>query len=338
MSCLSQSTSAPGVTVQLSTPRAVDPTPTPDSTIIIAAVGDVMIARDVTALMEQHGAIYPFERVVPLLQDADLTIANLENTLTEGGTPADKFYTFRAPPRFASGLVDAGIDAVSLGNNHAADFGAIGLEDTLATLDAVDLPYAGAGMNEADARRAAHLVIDGQRVALLSYTDVMENAFAGPESFGVALATVDVIDADVRAAKADADIVIVALHSGIEYTDAPQPNQQQLARAAIDAGAALVLGHHPHTLQGVERYGDGLIIYSLGNFVYDLDNEDLTNLGPRAFETAVYYVTITDGLAIEARPVPVYIDPDQNRPRPATAEEGAAILARIDELNALANP
>ena len=338
VSCLSESTSAPGVTVQLSTATTVESKPTPDGTITIAAVGDVMIARDVTTLMEQHGAIYPFELVAPLLQDADLTIANLENTLTERGEEAIKAYTFRAPPRFASGLVDAGIDAVSLGNNHAADFGAVGLEDTLVALDAVSLPYAGAGMTEAAARRAARLVVDGQRVALLSYTDVMENTFAGLDSFGVALATVDAIDADVRAARSQSDVVIVALHSGIEYTDAPQPNQQQLARAAIDAGAAVVLGHHPHTLQGVERYGDGLIIYSLGNFVFDLDNEDLTNLGPRAFETAVYYVTITDGVAVDARPVPVYIDPDENRPRPATAEEGAAILTRIDGLNELANP
>ena len=100
----------------------------------------------------------------------------------------------------------------------------------------------------------------------------------------------------------------------------------------------MVLGHHPHTLQGVERYGDGLIIYSLGNFVFDLDNEDLTNLGPRAFETAIYYITLADGVPIDARAEPVYIDPVENRPRPATPEERAAILQRIDELNALANP
>jgi poly-gamma-glutamate synthesis protein (capsule biosynthesis protein) len=314
------------------------PSPTPDGSITIAAVGDVMIARRVTTLMEQHGAMYPFELVAPLLQDADLTIANLENTLTERGEEQVKAYVFRAPPRFASGLVEAGVDAVSLGNNHAADYGPTGLQDTLDALDAVGLPYAGAGMNEAHARRPAFFSIDGQRVALLSYTDVMENTFATADSHGVALATTDVIAADVGAAKSEADIVIVALHSGIEYTDAPQPNQQSLARAAIDAGAALVIGHHPHTLQGVERYGDGLILYSLGNFVFDLDNEDLTNLGPRAFESAVYYVTITDGVAVEVRPEPVFIDPEEIRPRPAAGEQRAAILARIEQLNALAEP
>ncbi len=320
-------------------------TPTPDGTITIAAVGDVMLARDLTTLMEQHGAIYPFERVALLLRNADLTIANFEGTFTERGSPADKLYTFRTPPRFAQGLADAGIDLVSLGNNHAADYGPDGLEDTLAALDTVGIRHAGAGINESAAHRPAQIVVDGQRVAFLSYTNILENTFAGADSAGVALATTDAVDADVRAAKAQADVVIVALHSGVEYTDAPQPGQQQLARAAIDAGATLVLGHHPHTLQGVERYpsassgqAGGLIIYSLGNFVFDLDEDDLTQLGPRAFQTAVYYITITNGAVIDARPEPVYIDPGEDRPRPATTDEAAAIRERIDQLNDLANP
>lgn len=342
IACSNASTSAPAVTVE---PTRVPATATSDGTITIAAVGDIMLARDISTLMEQHGAGYPFERVAPLLRNADLTIANFEGTFTERGSPADKLYTFRTPPRFAQGLADAGIDIVSLGNNHAADYGPDGLEDTLKALDAAGVHHAGAGVNESDAYRAAQMIVDGQRVAFLSYTDIMENTFAGPDSAGVALATTDVIDADVRAAKAQADIVIVALHSGVEYTDAPQPDQQQLARAALDAGAALVLGHHPHTLQGVEHYpsassgqAGGLIIYSLGNFVFDLDNDDLTQLGPRAFQTAVYYITIRDGEAVDARPEPVYIDPDEDRPRPATTDEAAAILGRIDELNDLANP
>jgi poly-gamma-glutamate synthesis protein (capsule biosynthesis protein) len=180
------------------------------------------------------------------------------------------------------------------------------------------------------------LDIGGLRVALLSYTDIMENTFAGPDSAGVTLATTDAIAMDVEAARAQADVVIVALHFGVEYTDAPQPNQQSLARAAIDAGALLVLGHHSHTLQGRERYGNGLIVYSLGNFVFDLDNEDLTNLGPRAFQTAVLYVTLSANDVLDVRVAPVTIDPDENRPRPATPQEAAAINARFDELDALA--
>jgi len=223
-------------------------TATPDGVVTIAAVGDVMLARDLVTLMDEHGALYPFERVAHLLRDADITVANLEGALTERGAPADKLYTFRTPPRFARGLAEAGIDVVSLGNNHVADFGPEGIEDTLAALDAVGVRHAGAGMDEASARRPAMTEADGLRVAFLSYTDVLENTFAGPDAPGAALATSEAIAEDVMAARAQADVVIVLLHSGVEYTDAPQPAQQQLARAAIDAGALLVLGHHPHTL------------------------------------------------------------------------------------------
>jgi poly-gamma-glutamate synthesis protein (capsule biosynthesis protein) len=329
------STPPADVTPPARTPAST-PSPTSDGTITIAAVGDVMLARDLTTLMDEHGAIYPFERVLPLLRNADITIANFEGTFTGRGSPADKLYTFRTPPRFASGLADAGIDIVSLGNNHTADFGPNGVQDTIAALDGAGIRHAGAGMNEAQARKPALMNVAGLRVALLSYTNVMENTFAGADSAGVALATGAVIDVGVRAAKAQADVVIVALHSGVEYTDAPQPDQQALAHAAIDAGATLVLGHHPHTLQGVQRYRGGLIIYSLGNFVFDLDEDDLTQLGPRAFQTAVYSITLRGAQVLDVHPAPVFIDPVEDRPRPATAGEAAEILQRIDQLNQLA--
>jgi poly-gamma-glutamate synthesis protein (capsule biosynthesis protein) len=317
-------------------PSPTTPTPaasTGDGVITIAAVGDVSLGRQVAERMEQQGALYPFELVTGLLQDAGLTIANMENALTERGAPAGKLFTFRAPPRFAEGLAQAGIDIVSLANNHTADFGPDGVADTLAALDDAGVLHAGAGMDGAQARRPAFVEVGGLRLAFLSYTDVPENTFAGPDSPGVALATTDAIAQDVAAARAQAGVVVVALHFGIEYTDAPQPEQQLLARAAIDAGALLVLGHHPHTLQGWERYNGGLIIYSLGNFVFDLDDMDLANLGPRAYQTAVLYVTLSENEVLDVRAQPVAIEESEDRPRPPTVDEAAAILARIDELN-----
>lgn len=331
-----------------SAPAAVAPTssatqaptstapPTPSGVVTIGAVGDVMLARDITTLMDEHGAIYPFEHVAGLLQNADITIANFEGSFTERGVEQSKLYTFRTPPRFASGLAQAGIDIVSLGNNHTADYGPDGVADTIAALDAAGVRHAGGGMNEAEARQPAFVEAQGLRIAFLSYTNIMENTFAGPDSAGVAFATTDAITADVQAARAQAGVVIVGLHSGVEYTDAPQPDQQQLARAAIDAGALLVLGHHPHTLQGRERYGNGLIVYSLGNFVFDLDADDLSNLGPRAFQTVVLYVTLSASEILDVRTAPVVIDPSEDRPRPATPDEAAAINARLADLDAIA--
>lgn len=334
--CTTHTSSDPNVAT-IPAPSAI-PSPTPDGEVTIAAVGDIMLARDITYLMEANGALYPFERVRPLLENADLTIANMEGTFTERGVAADKLYTFRTPPSFAAGLAQAGIDLVSLGNNHAMDFGPAGLEDTLAALDAAGVLHTGAGANERAARTPVFLTIDGLRIAYLSYVSISETVFAGPDSAGTARATVAAITSDVQSARAEADAVIVALHSGVEYTDAPQPEQQQLAHAAIDAGAALVLGHHPHTLQGWEYYGRGLIVYSLGNFVFDLDADDLANLGLRAFQTIVLYVTLTAGGVQDVRAEPVLIDPSEDRPRPATPDEAASVLDRLDSLNELAGP
>lgn len=336
--CTTHTSSDPNVAT-IPAPTAIStPSPTPDGEVTIAAVGDIMLARDLIDLMEANGALYPFERVRSLLEDADLTIANMEGTFTERGIAAGKLYTFRTPPRFAAGLAQAGIDLVSLGNNHTMDFGPEGLEDTLAALDAAGIRHTGAGANERAARSPVLVTIDGVRIAFLSYTSISETVFAGPDSSGVAQATVDAITSDVQSARAEADVVIVALHSGVEYTDAPQPEQQQLAHAAIDAGAALILGHHPHTLQGWEYYGDGLIVYSLGNFVFDLDADDLANLGPRAFESIVLYVTLTPGGVQDVRAQPVFIDPGEDRPRPATPDEASAILERLDALHEMAGP
>ncbi len=170
LTCNSDASAAPPTAAATTTAAATatpQPTPTqaarpaatetPVPTIIIAAVGDLMIARDVTTLMQQHGAAYPFERVLPLFEGADLLIGNLEGTFTDRGDPLDKFYPFRTPPEFAEALTLAGFDAVSLANNHSYDFGLTGLEGTLATL-------------------AATPVI----VALLSFNDIGETASQRP--------------------------------------------------------------------------------------------------------------------------------------------------------------
>lgn len=331
-----------GVTIEvLGTPT---PQPAPEAAatsepsrrVTLNAVGDLMLARRIVTLMDQNGALYPYEAVQHLLDDADLTIGNLEGTFTDGGVQANKFYTFRTPPRHAIGLAQAGFDVVSLGNNHAMDFGEEGLVDTLAALDEAGVRHSGAGLDAAAARQPAVLEANGLRIAFLSYNGAaLSEAFPADEvTPGVALAEAEAIRADVAAALTEADLAIVSLHVGIEYVDEPNQDQIVLSRAAIDAGAALVLGHHPHVLQGWEQYGEGYIFYSLGNFVFDLDFEDLEVLGPRPFQTYVLHLELTaDGVErFEMRPV--FIDPAQNRPVPAEGERLNEVEARIELLNA----
>jgi poly-gamma-glutamate capsule biosynthesis protein CapA/YwtB (metallophosphatase superfamily) len=331
-------TTAPEVqpTVLASTqpPLAPTDTPIPTGRVTLHAVGDLMLERDIITLMDEHGSIYPFAAVADVLGAADITIANMEGTFTERGTQATKFYTFRTPPRHAIGLAQAGIDVVALGNNHTMDYGAVGLQDTLKALADAEVPYSGAGTNATEARKPVLLEVNGLRLAFLSYNGVGEATFAGASSPGVARADIAWVRQDVASALTAADVVIVSLHDGTEYQDAPTGAQRAFAQAAIDVGAALVLGSHAHVFQGWQSYGDGIIVWGLGNFVFDLDFDDLATLGPRPFQTAIMRFEMTKNGVQSVEAVPVYIDPAKNRPVIATGEQKSAIEDRIQRLNA----
>lgn len=240
-------------------------------TIAIAAVGDIMLGGTAGPELDKLGYDYPFVHVKPLWADSALVFGNLEGPLTERATgKAEKQYVFRSPPgRVTQALAAAGIGAVSLANNHTLDYGADGLADTIAALKAGGIAYAGAGKNSRSARAPAFIDAGGKRVALLAYSATLpEEFFAGASTPGTAFAHEAHVRADVAAARARADIVLVSFHWGREGSTELRDYQIKLGHAAIEAGAHAVLGHHPHILQGVERYRDGIIFYSLGNFVF----------------------------------------------------------------------
>lgn len=239
--------------------------------LTIAAVGDIMLGGTAGPELKQLGYDYPFVHVRPLWADSALVVGNLEGPLTERATgKAEKQYVFRSPPdRVTRALVAAGIGAVSLANNHTLDYGADGLADTTAALQAAGIAYAGAGSDSRGARAPAFIAAGRRRVALLAYSATLpEEFFAGASTPGTAFAHEAHVRADVAAARARADIVLVSFHWGREGTTELRDYQTKLGHAAIEAGAQAVLGHHPHILQGVERYRDGIIFYSLGNFVF----------------------------------------------------------------------
>jgi poly-gamma-glutamate synthesis protein (capsule biosynthesis protein) len=206
----------------------------------------------------------------------------------------------------------AGFDVLTLANNHAMDYGAVGLQDTLQILNQYSLQVVGAGNDSAAARAPVLIERNGMRVAFLGYVDVpVENGgfdtrtwIATRNTPGVAWAYPEQITADVTAAKQLADVVVVLLHSGYELNETIANNQRLEAHTAIDAGATLVIGAHPHILQRVEYYKNGLIAYSLGNFVFD-DYEGVVNatvifnavLTPAGLQSWDYTpVLIEDGL------------------------------------------
>ncbi len=255
---------------------APSPTPQPAWPITIAAVGDVMLARSVATAITADDPAVPFAGVRAVIEEADIALANVECAISSRGAPEPKSYTFQAPPLAARGIAEAGFDAVSLANNHALDYGIDALADTIALLGAEGVAAVGAGNDLAEALTPAMLVHEGVRVAVLGFADVPSEAGydmraweAGPSSPGIAWADPSTVTAAVAEAASATDIVVVMLHFGAEYATEPNEAQRLVARAAIDAGARLVVGHHPHVLQEVEEYGGGLIAYSMGNFVFD---------------------------------------------------------------------
>jgi poly-gamma-glutamate capsule biosynthesis protein CapA/YwtB (metallophosphatase superfamily) len=255
-------------------------TTTPSFHVNLAAVGDIMLARTIGEQVESQGPEIVFSGVQSVFKTADVLVGNLECTLTEGGDQQPKGYPFAASPETTQALALAGFDVLSLANNHSMDYGREGLIDTINNLAQYGITSVGAGEDLAKALTPAMLERNGLRMAFLAYVDVPmeENGFdtrtwiATASTPGIAWADLDQIRSDVIAARQQADIVIVLLHSGYEvgtYIPSISPNQQAEAYAAIDAGATLVIGSHPHILQTIERYRNGLIAYSLGNFAFD---------------------------------------------------------------------
>ena len=315
--------------------------------VTLDAVGDIMLARSIGRQMAERGPAFPFERVQPVLATADVRTGNLELPLTERGAPAAKDYVFRAPPSVVAGLRYAGFDVLSLANNHTLDYGPEGLLDTLATLERAGIASTGAGRTPEEAHAPAIITVKGLRLAFLSYVTVLndhrsgwvaESMVAAPGRPGVAWGTPEAIRRDVEAAKRRADLVIVSVHSGWEYQPAPAPTQVGLAHAAVDAGAALVLGAHPHVLQGLEFYRGVPIIYSLGNFVFDLDEDDYRQPGLPSILSVIFRVTLTARGAQSVRFIPAVIDAREGRPVPVTGAEARPVLQRLYALTEALQP
>ncbi|TXH22995.1 MAG: CapA family protein, partial [Elusimicrobia bacterium] len=260
---------------------AVPPPPVVASTapagtpITVAAVGDIMLAHRAPPLLEAHGTGYPFEATREALSAADIAFGNLETPVSHrrGKPHPKKEYRFVTKPAHIAGLADAGFDLLSVANNHTGDFGPDVFLDTLGHVEKLKIKTVGGGRNTAAARAPALFVVRGTTVAFLAYSHTHPMEFhAGPKKPGTAFPTEAVVAADVAAARETAGRVIVSIHWGKEYQSTPTESQRALARAAATAGADAVIGHHPHTYQGVEAIGTVPVVYSLGNFAFGTRN------------------------------------------------------------------
>ena len=249
--------------------------------ITLLFVGDIMLSRAVGAMMEKSGNWeYPFLETAEFLRSADLTFGNLEGPISSHGTNVGSIYSFRANPKVAEGLVYAGFDVLSLANNHIWDYGREAFIDTIQILESIGISPVGGGLNYKKAHEPAIKVVGDTKLAYLAYTGLVPPISGSKEATpATSFLEIETAVADIQTSKTLADIVIFSFHWGNEYDTVPDDYQKTMAHALIDAGADLIIGHHPHIVQGVEKYGNGFIAYSLGNFVFDQNFSEETMRG-----------------------------------------------------------
>ena len=274
----------------------------PDEKIKIILTGDINMGNQVGQLVESQEAgdyRFLFQQIGDYLRDADLTIGNLESIISDQGISTKKSLgiALRANPDAVHGLTFAGFDIMTVANNHLGDYDFEGMTDSFARLRNAGIDYVGGGLNFDEAHSPVIKTINGTKIAVLAYSNVpmyMDTTgaysptpkwIARGDRPGLAWAhdsrfemygDLAQMNEDILYAKSLSDIVIVTVHFGWEYNDEPDEEQKEFARSAIDAGASLVIGHHPHVQQPVEMYKGKCIAYSLGNFLFDISEQMAT--------------------------------------------------------------
>jgi poly-gamma-glutamate capsule biosynthesis protein CapA/YwtB (metallophosphatase superfamily) len=296
----------------------------------IAAVGDLMLGAAAESTIVANGVDYPFQYTTNILSAADIAVANLEAPLTASGIRfLDKKYTFKVIPDFIQGIKNAGFDVLTLANNHIADWGCEGLSNTLAILDSNRLIHCGAGVNVHRACEPVLLEKSAVKIAFIGFSLTFPEEFWASDSVcGTCFATESRIHEVITKAKAQARLVVVCFHWGAEKSTIPKDYQKQFGHLAVDSGADLVIGHHPHVLQGLELYKNRLIAYSLGNFVFGSNSQT-------SRDSAILVATVGSAGIIQAviHPISVYNDQVHFRPEIMTGSEKDRVISVLNELS-----
>lgn len=243
------------------------------SQIKILALGDIMLDRGVARSVSRNSwgdFSFVFSNIPDLKGSADILMANLEGPVSDGGEEVGNLYSFRMSPQVLPVLKSVGFDLLSVANNHMADWGKYAFLDTLDNLFLNNISYTGGSYDYASATEPTIIEKNGLRVGFLGFSDVGPVGLRATSSLpGILLASDPNFSQIISRASKKVDVLVVSIHWGEEYQAIHNSRQEFLAHQAVEAGAKLVLGHHPHVIQDDEWYKSGYIAYSLGNFVFD---------------------------------------------------------------------
>lgn len=297
-------------------------------TIFFVGVGDMAFNGQVANTLRSKGPQDLFSDITQVLQSGDVVVGDLESPLSPGSqTTVWNGSAVLGLPEAAAGMKNAGINLVSLANDHIMDYGVAGLVDTVNRLNQVGIAHAGAGDNSQQAYTSTVLNIKGKKVALLSLSSITpDNARATEDKPGIAANKKrSYIEGLIQEAARQNDYLIVACHWGDEGSTEIQSYQRKFARRAVDAGADVVIGSHPHIMQGIEIYNGRLIAYSPGNFIYPSSSGD-------SGQAYVIKLSLAKGMIIKAEVVPISVD-QSGKPSIATGCAAGAVLQKLREMS-----
>ena len=296
--------------------------------VTISLVGDILLSRGVEEAIKENSIENLFEGVQKKLNHSEIVLGNLECALTESGVPALKVETllFKTDPIHAKALCNAGFSILNLANNHSMDYGSEGISSTISALDECGIASLGAGADKTQANQPVFIKKEGIVFGFLGFSDFpADGYFTFSDRADVTFVDRKTLANRVHSAKEECNFLIVSFHWGEEFAPDCDDMQKELAHLAADSGADLIVGHHPHVLQGVEKYGDSYIFYSLGNFVFDKlepAGTDETVICDVIFDSdGVQSIAFIPMEIVDCKPQPVYGDKAQN------------ILTRLQELS-----
>lgn len=285
-----------------------------DDSIVFDIAGDVSLAEDKATtnylLDNPNGLMDCFDNgLIDAINGSDIFIVNNEfSYTTRGDAITEKYYTFRADPGLINELKHVGVDLVTLANNHVYDYSEEGFLDTLRSLEEYKMPYVGAGRNLEDAKQPIYYIANGRKIAIVNATQIEKNqnfTKAATEDEGGVLKCLEpeeFID-EIEKAKKNSDYVLCITHWGTEYQPRYGKDQQKLAKQFADAGADVIIGGHPHVLQGFDYIDNVPVYYSLGNFYFSLDEKM-----PQPYDTGLAEIRINRDGEIKASFIPCYFD------------------------------
>lgn len=294
------------------------------SEIMISFTGDILLDRGVGEKILQEGNEYPYEYVKDILNKSDIVYGNLECPLLIEGTPTIKRreLIFKGNIANSIALRKAGYNILNLANNHAMDYGADGLMNTINVLMESSIKPLGGGMDNNSSHNPVFITKNGIKVGFLGYSTFPPEGYVYLEDKpDIARFSNSLTSVDIKKTRSQCDFLIVTFHWGKEFSYFPSDLQREMAHLAIDSGCDMVVGHHPHVLQGIEKYKGKSIFYSLGNFVFD------KQIPPGTDESIILNIRVDKKGVVDSEIIPVRIRNCQ--PMPLHGEDAEYILDRI---------